>query len=140
MSPVERRDAFLAKGLADSSNRRVDEADGGVGIGGLKASCGHQEPIVSCMNSIGAGAYLLTEGEPDVDTRKFAKPVIEFNEYRSRNNQRFGTTFQEFATNVVVRIALIKSREQNTGIDYERHGVRATSSKRSFVSLAEGPL
>ena len=140
MSLVERRDAFLAEGLAGSSNRRVDEADGMIGVGGLETGCCQEGGIVKGMDSVGTGVYLLTEGEPDIYTRKLAKPVIEFNQHGSRYNERFGEAFQEFATNLVVWIALIEGGKQNTGVDYERHGVPATSSKRSPVSRADGPL
>ena len=140
VSVVERCNAILPKSCARCGNRRIYEADWVVGVGGLEAGCGQQGDIVEGMDPVGPRVYLLAECEPDVYSRKLAKPVVKFNEYRSWHYQWFCNVFQEFATNAMVWITLVKSGEQNTSVDYERHGVLATSSKRSSVSRADGPL
>jgi len=87
VSVVERRNAILAKSCARCGNRRINEADWVVGVVGLKAGCGQQGGIVEGMDPVGPRVYLLAECEPYVYSRKLAKPVVEFNEYRSWHHQ-----------------------------------------------------
>lgn len=137
---VERGELGFTEPFNDRQNRRVHEADVGVGVPITYFSNSLVVGSNQLLNVEGTGNNIVQQRRPRTDRQPLPHPVVNLDQHWRRNDQRLRRRFEQTPAGRVVCVASIHTGEQRTGVQDQHHVSAPILGNELFFGRAPGQV